>query len=202
MFYNPTDFEFVSELEANWQTIKQELLALPTGKFIPWKETSLYDTGWDVFGLYGFGRKMDENCNFCPQTTKLVESIPGMFTAGFSSLKPNTHIKPHIGYHYEYSETGELITNKVLNGSILRLHLGLVIPKTETHSDCSIRVVDRVKNWQEGKCLIFDDTMVHEAWNRTEETRVVLIVDFRVFRVQGLHGIVFHKDPRSLQTLT
>jgi aspartate beta-hydroxylase len=31
--------------------------------------------------------------------------------------------------------------------------------------------------WEEGRCVTFDDTFLHEAWNRSDETRVVLIVD-------------------------
>ncbi|MBR8836651.1 MAG: aspartyl/asparaginyl beta-hydroxylase domain-containing protein [Stigonema ocellatum SAG 48.90 = DSM 106950] len=178
-FYAPSKFEFTSRLEANWQVIEQELLELPQSHFIPWKEKFLYETGWDVFGLHAFGNKLDENCRLCPQTTSFVESIPGLVTAAFSSLKPKTHIKPHIGYHYEYSESGDLTTREILNNTVLCLHLGLIIPKTDTPFDCAIRVANEIKNWQQGKCLIFDDTVVHEAWNRSCETRIVLLVDFK-----------------------
>ena len=32
--------------------------------------------------------------------------------------------------------------------------------------------------WQEGETLVFDDTYQHEVWNDTNETRVVLLVQF------------------------
>ena len=41
----------------------------------------------EIFGLYGFGMKLDKNCQLCPETTKLVEQIPHLVSAGFSSLK-------------------------------------------------------------------------------------------------------------------
>ena len=43
---------------------------------------------------------------------------------------------------------------------------------------CGIRIGDQVRAWEEGKCLVFDDAYEHEVWNRTEEERVLLLVDF------------------------
>lgn len=156
MFYDPRQFDFISTLEANWQQVLQELQQLQQPDFIPWPEQYLYGEGWDTFGLYAFGVKIRKNCRLCPETTKLIEQIPGLVTAGFSSLKPGTHIKPHTGY-----EDG-----------VLRVHLGLVIPP-----DCAIRVGERTEAWEPGKCLVFDDTTEHEAWNRSDSTRIVLLMD-------------------------
>src|SRR6185503_7920864 len=44
--------------------------------------------------------------------------------------------------------------------------------------DTGIRVGGEVGRWHEGSSLVFDDTFVHEAWNLTDATRVVLFVDF------------------------
>ncbi len=43
---------------------------------------------------------------------------------------------------------------------------------------CGIRIGDQIRAWEEGKCLVFDDAYEHEVWNRTEEERVLLLVDF------------------------
>ena len=80
--------------------------------------------------------------------------------AGFSRLAPGAHIVPHRGYE-GYS------------GYVLRLHLGLDVP-----AGCGIRVGTETKGWQEGKCLVFDDSFEHEAWNRGDRTRTVLLCDF------------------------
>ncbi len=193
-FFETTEFPFLTDLESHWLTVKQELdrllelefdlqnqitqeldiqslggdesLIPPTlqkmqiqqGRFIAWPETFLYETGWEVFGLYTYGHKLEDNCKLCPETTSLIEKIPGIITAGFSSLAPGTHIHPHVGY-----------TNKVL-----RCHLGLVVP-----DQCLLRVSDQTRSWQEGKCLIFDDTFEHEAWNKSDKTRIVLLLDFQ-----------------------
>ena len=158
MFYKTTDFDFTRDLEANWLLIKQELIQLQQEQFTPWIEKFLYGQGWNVFGLYAFEKKIVNNCCLCPETTKIIESIPGMTTAGFSSLAPGTNIIPHVGY----------------SNTVLRCHLGLTVPE-----GCGIRVGDRRKNWKQGKCLVFDDTIEHEAWNHSSLARIILLIDFK-----------------------
>jgi aspartyl/asparaginyl beta-hydroxylase (cupin superfamily) len=51
-------------------------------------------------------------------------------------------------------------------------HLPLIVPP-----DCRFRVGNEVREWEEGKLLIFDDTIEHEAWNESDEDRIVLIFD-------------------------
>jgi aspartyl/asparaginyl beta-hydroxylase (cupin superfamily) len=33
-------------------------------------------------------------------------------------------------------------------------------------------------SWQEGKCLVFDDSFEHEVWNKSDSERVVLLIQF------------------------
>jgi ornithine lipid ester-linked acyl 2-hydroxylase len=158
MFLENSQFPFVTTLETHWSQIRQELEQLQQSHFMPWPETALYNSGWDVFGLYAFGRKLASNCQLCPATTELIEQVPGMITAGFSCLAPGTHIAPHIGY-----------TN-----TVLRCHLGLIVPV-----GCALRVGTETRPWQEGKCFIFDDTVEHEAWHHGSSPRIVLLLDFK-----------------------
>ncbi|MEB3145977.1 MAG: aspartyl/asparaginyl beta-hydroxylase domain-containing protein [Cylindrospermopsis raciborskii 1523720] len=158
MFFDPEIFPFASALEESWLEVRTELEQLRPANFIDWPEKNIYNHGWGVLGLYAFGQRLEENCKLCPKTTKVVENIPGMITAGFSSLAPGTYIGPHFG----------------VSKAVLRCHLGVVVPD----DNCAIRVDKETRNWQEGKCLIFDDTYEHEAWNRSNKTRIVLLVDF------------------------
>ena len=109
--------------------------------------------------FYKGGRKIEENCARCPQTAKLIEQLPGgtVREAMVSLLEPKAIIKPH-------RDSGN---------QLLTCHLGLRIP-----SDCAIRVGGETRTWSEGQCLIFDTTFEHEAWNKSDEPRVVLLVDF------------------------
>lgn len=157
MFCDPTQFDFVRTLEANWQSIKEELDALVPGEFVEWPERQLHGHGWTVYGLVAFGKPLVANCARCPRTAALLQSIPGMSMAGFSALAPGTTILPHRGY----------------TSQVLRCHLGLV-----TSPQAALRVGSEIRTWEAGKCLVFDDTSEHEAWNRGTQTRIVLLVDF------------------------
>jgi aspartyl/asparaginyl beta-hydroxylase (cupin superfamily) len=33
------------------------------------------------------------------------------------------------------------------------------------------------RHWEEGKAWVFDDSIEHEAWNRSNETRVILLFE-------------------------
>ena len=145
-------------LEANWQVIHRELTALSKDNLMPWIEKEFYNYGWDVFGLYVTEKKLEENCRLCPETTRLIESIPGMTSAGFSILQPGAHILPHVGY----------------SSDVLRCHLGLSVPE-----DCALRVGTETRGWADGKCMVFDDTVEHEAWNRGGRQRAILLIDFK-----------------------
>ena len=51
-------------------------------------------------------------------------------------------------------------------------HLPLMVPE-----NCALKVGGELHEWQEGRVVVFDDTYEHEAWNRSDKTRVVLIFD-------------------------
>ncbi len=160
MFYDPQQFEFTPILEENWEAIYKEFLGI-RDYLIDWIEKKLYDQGWQVYMLYSFphGDVMLPNILRCPTTASIVkEHVPTHGVATFSILQPQTHIKPHTGYQ----------------GEVLRCHLPLSVPE----GNCQLRVRDETRLWEPGKVLIFDDRVEHEAWNFTDQERVVLIIDF------------------------
>lgn len=157
MFHDSKSFSIARCLEANWQVIRDEYLALPMDAFDPWVQRSMHGTGWSVYGLVAGGHQIPGGLKQCPRTSKILAELEGVGLAGFSRMAPGTHIAPHSGWaENEY-----------------RLHLGLVVPY-----GCSLRVADERRDWQEGKCLVFDDTVEHEAWNDSTEIRANLMVDF------------------------
>jgi len=158
MFYSTSEFPFAINLENQWRLIETELRSINPGSFAAWPEKFLYEGTWNVFGFYAFSQKMLRNCALCPNTTRLLETIPGMTTADFSFLTSGTVIKPHVGY----------------SNSVLRCHLGLIIPEK-----CGLRVAAETRRWENGKCIVFDDTIEHEAWNNGNSDRVVLLIDFK-----------------------
>jgi len=166
--YESGTFPWAAGIEHEWRAIRDELdivLArkadLPTVQDITADASAISrDPGWKIFPLTAYGIESQPNIDRCPQTWRLVRRIPGLRTAMFSILDPGKRIPPHRGPY---------------NG-VLRLHLGLVVP--EPRERMGIRVGPEQRHWQEGRVLIFDDAYEHEAWNETDQVRVVLFVDF------------------------
>jgi aspartyl/asparaginyl beta-hydroxylase (cupin superfamily) len=50
--------------------------------------------------------------------------------------------------------------------------LPLIVP-----DGCAFRVGGETRAWEEGKAWAFDDTIDHEAWNRSDQLRAILIFD-------------------------
>jgi aspartate beta-hydroxylase len=148
-------------LEASFEAIRGEVLALDPSRFAPESERIARSGDWDVVFFYERGRRHDGVCDACPETTRVIEGDGAMRTAAgliyVSRMRPGTHIHAHRGP-----------TNLRL-----RCHLGIAIPDGE----CALRVADETRRWREGGCLLFDDSFEHEAWNHTGEDRIVLIVD-------------------------
>ncbi|MBW4696686.1 MAG: aspartyl/asparaginyl beta-hydroxylase domain-containing protein [Aphanocapsa lilacina HA4352-LM1] len=158
MFLDTKDYPFAAHLEANWRVILAELQQLDNQNFFAWPEKQYYGEGWDIFALYTYGVPLGKNCKLCPQTAALVKKIPGMLTAVFSRMAPGLHIAPHRGEP----------------AGLLRYHMGLLIPP-----GCGLRVGPETRSVQEGGSIVFDDTTEHEAWNRSDRERIVLLVDFK-----------------------
>lgn len=118
---------------------------------------------WQAYFFYRRGRRFDANHARCAVTSSVLESADLCRIADqapevcFSVLAPGTHIKPHHG-----------VTN-----TRLVMHLPLIVPP-----DCALNVFGGgLHAWAEGEPVMFDDTFLHEAWNRSAETRVVLLMD-------------------------
>jgi aspartate beta-hydroxylase len=174
-FYPRDLFPWMDEVEASTEAIRNEALAVlaegnalepflgPASDMAPGQLRN--DKGkpvWDAFFFYRHGKRYDEHCERCPVTAGLLDRVPLARIDGhapeslFSVLTPGSHILPHTG-----------VTN-----TRLVAHLPLIVPP-----DCAIRVGEEQRAWEEGKGFVFDDTYEHEAWNFSERTRTVLIMD-------------------------
>lgn len=166
--YDSHTFPWVREVEAGWREVREELDRIMTYRdripsfheIIKEVSTITTDADWKTFFLMGVGLETGENARRCPNTMKVLNKIPGLTTAMFSILSPGKHIPPHRGPY----------------AGVLRLHLGLLVP--EPREKCRIRIGNQCYAWEEGRCIIFDDTYNHEVWNDTDGYRVVLFVDF------------------------
>ena len=183
--YDNAVFPWTKTIERDWHAIRAELDRVLTRKDelpgfheLATDVASIsQDSGWKSFLLCGYGFHADKNIETCPRTWAACQNIPGLTTAMFSILEPGKRLPPHRGPY---------------NG-VLRLHLGLIVP--EPREQLGIRVNKDVYRWREGEAVIFDDAYEHEAWNRTQLTRVVLFVDFRKplrFPANFLNWLLLH----------
>lgn len=176
-YHNPFLQPWAESLSSAFPDIREEAIALLNKDgvfesfltFGPGVDRSAYVAGqgenpsWDAFFFYRRGRRFDANHQRCPKTSAVLDSIELCRVQSqapevcFSVLAPGSHIMPHYG-----------VTN-----SRLVLHLPLLVPQ-----DCALNVIDAGAHaWREGELMMFDDTFQHEAWNRSESPRIILLMD-------------------------
>ncbi|HEX3555048.1 MAG TPA: aspartyl/asparaginyl beta-hydroxylase domain-containing protein [Thermoanaerobaculia bacterium] len=155
-------FPWVAALEGSFPVIQDEfarLMAAGSGFATVYRAQT--STGeWAASYLWAYGKKVEETCRLCPETARILSSIPGVAEFGttlYSALAPHTHISPHFGY-----------TN-----AKLRCQLPLRVP-----GHCKLKVGGHEIEQREGRCIVFDDSFLHSAWNDSDEPRFVLVFDF------------------------
>ena len=176
-FFENADFPWVTSLEAAAPAMRREVEAilaegsglapyLAGDKTRPAREHSLLnDPDWSAFYLWENGALVADNAARCPNTMAALMGLPiPHITARspmvlFSVLRPKTHIPSHNG---------------MLNTRLI-CHIPLIVP-----AGCRLRVGNETRTMEFGKAMIFDDSIEHEAWNDSEETRVVLL--FEIWR--------------------
>ncbi|MGJ4804050.1 aspartyl/asparaginyl beta-hydroxylase domain-containing protein [Luteimonas sp. SDU82] len=175
-FYDDALFPWMRELESRTDVIKaelQDMLARKGEEFVPyiqyrpgdpvnqWDKLN-HSRNWSGFHLYAHGEPVAEHLAQCPRTAEALALVDAVEIAGlcpnamFSALAPGAHIPPHTG------ETNARLV----------AHLPLVVPEK-----CSYRVGFDWRQWREGKCWVFDDTLEHEARNDSDKMRVILMFD-------------------------
>ena len=175
-FHDRELFPGLVELEAATATIRAEfdaLIAAEAAEMVPyvqypervplrqWKELN-NNRQWTAIHLLKNGWPVEANARHCPRTMEVISKmdqpdVPGASpVAMFSLLAPRTRIPPHSG---------------VANTRLV-CHLPLIVPP-----DCGFRCGATTCEWRVGEAFVFDDTIEHEAWNDSDELRVVLILD-------------------------
>lgn len=176
-FYERDEFPWLAEVEALVPQMQDELKTVLSdgADFAPYVEATpdrprpsnplINDPKWGAFYFWRNGVVVSENAARCPVTMRALELAPMPCIdkrspiALWSLLKAGTHIQPHHG---------------LLNTRLI-CHIPLIVPE-----NCAIRVGNETRTWCAGEALIFDDSFEHEAWNRSDETRVILL--FEIWR--------------------
>mgnify|MGYP003340156387 CR=1 FL=1 len=175
-YYDAGEFAWAPTVEAAAPAIRAELeayLAQGSADFRPYLVSNpdrppsnfhgLTDNpAWSTLYLWENGRANEAIAERFPATMAAMASVdlarisvraPSIL---FSRLGPGATIPPHHG---------------AINARLI-CHLPLIVPE-----GCGFRVGGETREWHEGKLLIFDDSVLHEAWNRSGEDRIILIFD-------------------------
>jgi hypothetical protein len=167
-WWHPGDMPFTSRLEENFEAIREEFFDVALSgslRLHPQSQggprRSITNGKWNIFELSSRGYVNWRNAIEVPVTTAIIDSLPDLTThpmglVYFSVLDPGVHIAPHCGP-----------TN-----TRVRTHLGLQVPE-----GAWFRVGSEKAAWEEGRCLVFDDSWEHEALNPSDRMRAVLLVD-------------------------
>ncbi len=160
-----SDFKGLQLLQDNWQTIRDEALALEQLDKIKAAEknddagfNSFFKKGWKRFYLKWYEASHPSAAKFCPKTVALLKQVPEVKAAMFTELPPGAKLNPH---------------RDPFAGS-LRYHLGLTTPNDDK---CFINVNNQAYSWRDGEGVMFDETYIHWALNDSDKTRIILLCD-------------------------
>jgi aspartyl/asparaginyl beta-hydroxylase len=146
-----------------WQEVRRELLGLLEGRssnFGPYqtrKQKLALDGTWNAFYFFRGTDQFVDNQRRCPATWSLIADLPhNRNEALFSVLEPGAELRTHSDY-----------VNYAVTQSV-----GLIVPV-----DCGVRVADSRLEVKEGLSLFYETVFLHSAWNRSQERRIVLLLD-------------------------
>lgn len=158
-------FPQLETLRANWETIRDEALALHEGGHVRAAAgyndlafNTFFKGGWTRFYLKWYDDYLPSAKELCPKTIELIEQTPGINAALFTYLPPR----------------GVLNAHRDPFGGSLRYHLGLATPNSDL---CRIYIDDEPYSWRDGEGIVFDETYVHRVKNDTDEGRMILFCD-------------------------
>jgi beta-hydroxylase len=158
-------FPELQQVQDNWKMIRDEGMRLfdegyirAAAKYNDLGFNSFFRSGWKRFYLKWYGDFLPSAAGMCPQTTKLLASIPSVNAAMFALLPPGSRLGEHRDPY----------------AGSLRYHLGLSTPNSDK---CRIVVDGQMYYWKDGEGVMFDETFIHRAENQTNHQRLILFCD-------------------------
>jgi len=158
-------FPELEKLRAAWPQIRDEGMALIAMRKIKAADknddagfNSFFKYGWKRFYLKWYEAQHPSAETLCPNTVALLREMPSVKAAMFAELPPGGKLNPH---------------RDPFAGS-LRYHLGLSTPNDDR---CFIEVDGERHSWRDGQGVVFDETYLHWAENKSETDRLILFCD-------------------------
>ncbi|MBA3772242.1 MAG: aspartyl/asparaginyl beta-hydroxylase domain-containing protein [Ramlibacter sp.] len=114
---------------------------------------------WRLYYAYFLWKENESARADLPVTLEIVKNIPHAINVTVAVLEPGVELAAHEGPY----------------AGVLRYHLGIRVPK---ENPPSIRVLDQHYTWKAGESIVIDDVYNHEVFNKSDDVRVILMVDF------------------------
>jgi len=175
---DPRRFPELTVLRDHWREIRAEAEALvddghvrPSEGYRDVAFNTFFHRGWRRFHLKWYDDFLPSAQALCPRTVALVRSVPTVRAALFALLPAG----------------GKLTEHRDPYAGSMRYHLGLITPNSDA---CRIFVDGQPYAWRDGEDVVFDETFIHRAENRTEQDRVILFCDIeRPLRTPVMRGL-------------
>ncbi|UEG52556.1 aspartyl/asparaginyl beta-hydroxylase domain-containing protein [Mucilaginibacter daejeonensis] len=152
-------------LKENWETIRDEAILLEKSELIKGSDqyndagfNSFFRRGWKRFYLKWYGDFHPSAKKYCPKTVELLKNTPNIKAAMFAVLPAGSQLMEHRDPY----------------AGSLRYHLGLITPNSD---QCHIVVDGQSYAWKDGDDVLFDETYIHHAENKTDKDRLILFCD-------------------------
>ncbi|WDF54779.1 aspartyl/asparaginyl beta-hydroxylase domain-containing protein [Mucilaginibacter sp. KACC 22063] len=164
-YINSSYFPQLDQLKQHWETIRDEAILLEQEELIKGSDkyndvgfNSFFRRGWKRFYLKWYGDFHPSAIKYCPQTVQFLKDTPTIKAAMFAVLPAGSQLMPHRDPY----------------AGSLRYHLGLITPNS---ADCHIVVDGQSYAWKDGEDVLFDETYIHYAENKTDKDRLILFCD-------------------------
>lgn len=162
-YFDTSMFPELQKITDNWKVIREEALCLQDQiKAAEIQNDAGFNTffkrGWKRFYLKWYSEAHPSAYELCPVTTRILNGIPSVKAAMFAELPAGAYLGKHRDPYA---------------GSV-RYHLGLSTPNDDR---CFIEVDGQRHSWRDGQAVIFDETYVHWAENKSDQTRIILFCD-------------------------
>lgn len=186
-------FPQLALLQDNWQTIRDEAVALQDQHYFERTRQpgtpghydvgfrTFFKNGWSQFYLNWYGYTHHSALALCPKTVSILARVPSLNGAMFALLPPGSQLSRHADPM----------------ACSLRYHLGLATPNSDS---CFINIDGREHSWRDGKVLMFDETYLHWARNDSDQPRLILMCDIN--RPTNMLGSLVNFFYKALPRLT
>lgn len=172
-FYNWKDhFPFLQKILDSTDVILEEMKGIDG--WVLWPEPLYDENKGEMLTVFPFLHTIPGNdpskatwvpstSKKCPKTTEILKEVPGILTALFSNMGPNTVMKGHQGW-------------APLANYTLRCHIPIFIPQPNTSG---LWCDGLVRFHTPGDIVVFDENITHSGFNKGKYNRCVLIVDIQ-----------------------